>query len=1088
MYNYVVSAHKPTAVSHALTCAFTGTTHRNLVVAKGTRLEVHTLTPDGLAPLADLNLYGRVSSLLAFRPSDSSTDWIFLATEDYNMCVLAYDTASLRICTKARGDLRDRIGKPTKVRQIATVDPGGRAIGLHLYNGLFKVLPLDPESGALHDAFNIRFEESNVLDLSFLDGAEEPTLLVLYQDSSGARHVKTYVVRMAEKEFEPGPWQQSHVEKGTNMLVPVPAPFGGALMLGESMLTYANGSKVKTIAFDRPCIMKAFGRVDADGQRVLLGDFQGEMHVAVLTADESGAHVVDVAVQPLGVVAIPTAIAYLDNGFVFVGSALGDSQLVRLLPEPDPSGAHLQVVSTFCNLGPIVDFVVVDLDRQGQGKIVTCSGAYKDGSLRVIRNGIGLHVLAEIDMENVCGTWPLVANAASSQHSILALSFVSQTQFLFIDTLEMKEIAGLEHEQQSLYCGDASDGHLVQVTRSGVRLAHPSSGLAAHWKPPSGEITVVCASELEMCLSYGDGHVCLLDISNGSIQVVAERDVGQQVSSIAFNGGAEASGDGRASVCAVAYWKELSVTLLELPSFRPLHTEPLGLDVMARSLLLTRFEGLDYLLCGLGDGNLLTYTMDGHKLSRRKAVSLGTQPVSLNKFQTKDGSHVIAACDRPTVIYSSNRKLLFSNVNMGEVRRACPFDAASYPQCMLLVTHSNLTIGRIDDVQKLHVRTIPLREMPRRIAYQASSDRYCVLSVRFEFSDGQEQEKHMVHVLDGTTMDIVCSHELKEGENVCSVASASFEGDSSDYFVVGTADVVPGEPEPRKGRILVFRCEGASNKLLLVAQRDVGGAVFALSAFQGRLLATINGKVQLYSWGADLSGGHELHEEASHEDNIVALHLATRGDFILVGDLMRSISLLSYSPVDNSIQEMARDFNPNWMTAVEALDDDTFIGAESCFNLFTVRKNADAATDEERGRMELVGEFHLGDYVNRFRHGSLVMRMPDHQSYPTLLFGTISGAVGVVVSLPQKEYEFFKLVQTEVTKIIKGIGGFEHAQWRAFCNERKQGNASKNFIDGDLLESVLDLAHDRIAEVATAVGVPPDELVSRIEALSQATH
>ena len=33
-----------------------------------------------------------------------------------------------------------------------------------------------------------------------------------------------------------------------------------------------------------------------------------------------------------------------------------------------------QVMETFTNLGPIVDMCVVDLERQGQGQLVTCSG------------------------------------------------------------------------------------------------------------------------------------------------------------------------------------------------------------------------------------------------------------------------------------------------------------------------------------------------------------------------------------------------------------------------------------------------------------------------------------------------------------------------------------------------------------------------------------------------------------------------------------------------------------------------------------------------------------------------------------------
>jgi DNA damage-binding protein 1 len=42
------------------------------------------------------------------------------------------------------------------------------------------------------------------------------------------------------------------------------------------------------------------------------------------------------------------------------------------------------------------------------------------------------------------------------------------------------------------------------------------------------------------------------------------------------------------------------------------------------------------------------------------------------------------------------------------------------------------------------------------------------------------------------------------------------------------------------------------------------------------------------------------------------------------------------------MEERARDFNANWMTAVDILDDDTYLGAENSFNLFTVRKNSEA--------------------------------------------------------------------------------------------------------------------------------------------------
>lgn len=70
---------------------------------------------------------------------------------------------------------------------------------------------------------------------------------------------------------------------------------------------------------------------------------------------------------------------------------MGEIQLIKLNLQPDAKGCYVEVLERYVNLGPIVDFCVVDLERQGQGQVVTCSGAYKDGSLRVVRNGIGIN-------------------------------------------------------------------------------------------------------------------------------------------------------------------------------------------------------------------------------------------------------------------------------------------------------------------------------------------------------------------------------------------------------------------------------------------------------------------------------------------------------------------------------------------------------------------------------------------------------------------------------------------------------------------------------------------------------------------------
>ena len=42
-------------------------------------------------------------------------------------------------------------------------------------------------------------------------------------------------------------------------------------------------------------------------------------------------------------------------------------------------------------------------------------------------------------------------------------------------------------------------------------------------------------------------------------------------------------------------------------------------------------------------------------------------------------------------------------------------------------------------------------------------------------------------------------------------------------------------------------------------------------------------------------------------------------------------------------------------------------------------------------------------------------------------------------------------LQNALRKVVNGVGGFDHAQWRAFSNERTTNDAS-GFIDGDLIE------------------------------------
>ena len=107
---------------------------------------------------------------------------------------------------------------------------------------------------------------------------------------------------------------------------------------------------------------------------------------------------------------------------------------------------------------------------------------------------------------------------------------------------------------------------------------------------------------------------------------------------------------------------------------------------------------------------------------------------------------------------------------------------------------------------------------------------------------------------------------------------------------------------------------------------------------------------------------------------------------------------------------------------------------------------------------------------------------------PTLLYGTVNGVLGLIASLPEDDFNLLLEVQKQLTKVIKGVGGFTHKDWRAFSNDRKTVDSS-NVLDGDLIESFLSLNPQEMAQVCEGLGGLPgtsvEELTKRIEDLAR---
>lgn len=115
----------------------------------------------------------------------------------------------------------------------------------------------------------------------------------------------------------------------------------------------------------------------------------------------------------------------------------------------------------------------------------------------------------------------------------------------------------------------------------------------------------------------------------------------------------------------------------------------------------------------------------------------------------------------------------------------------------------------------------------------------------------------------------------------------------------------------------------------------------------------------------------------------------------------------------------------------------------------------------------------MGDIINVFRHGSLVMQNVGERTTPNhgcVLYGTVNGAIGIVTQIPQDFYEFLHSLEDRLANIIKSVGKIEHSYYRSYHSSHKSED-SEGFIDGDLIECFLDLNREKMKECVKGLEV-----------------
>jgi DNA damage-binding protein 1 len=766
-------------------------------------------------------------------------------------------------------------------------------LGVQVYEGLFLAIPILQEKksgkrkstaaveiGNLDEPAALRLKELPVVDIAFLHGTDLPVLAVLHRDGKPeAAQLSTYSIQRSGGTYELTDWEIKHnnLEAEAKILIPLPEPIGGVLVVGEQVVVYLpppGEQGIKRPLYEST-IFQAWTMIDR--QRYLLSDDAGKLKMLFLELDKDK-KIVDIKVETIGEVSkslimsacsaltrqtsIATKLQYLGNGQVYVGSFSGDSQLVKLSSEYP----KCRVLQNFVNLAPILDFQVVGESHSstegqqsqytsGQMRIVLGSGGFQAGTLRSLRSGVGLRDSAILgDMEGVRALRALKCNPDSKFDDALVVSFINETRVFSFDAEgeveELEEFKGFSLDEETLLAKVVLGAKLLQVTPSMIKVMDAESGTVLSEILSLTKIIAATANNDVLTCDVGNKALVVYDLK-GELAEVNRRSFEHEIACLY-------APPEFPDVLAVCFWTAATVALLSLPGLETLSKDSLGGGTngvaIPRSVILAKVleNQPPSLLVAMGDGTLYTFSVNNYQkylLSQKKAVALETQEFCFEPIPRKDDIvSIFAACDHPSLIYSDDGRIMYSAVTAEKVTHLCTFNAAAFPSSVVILSDGELKISIVDTAQNIHVKTLKVGDIVRRVSYSHARRIYGIVTIQLSLHPETSEEQHTsyVRVVDDTEFAVVDSYRLLERELVESILCARLDngdGTKSEKFLVGTGfqpdPDTNHENECKEGRILIFEFS-EDRKLKLAAELVVRGAVKSLDMVGDMIVAALD--------------------------------------------------------------------------------------------------------------------------------------------------------------------------------------------------------------------------------------------------------
>uniref|UniRef100_A0AAV2L7N2 Splicing factor 3B subunit 3 n=1 Tax=Knipowitschia caucasica TaxID=637954 RepID=A0AAV2L7N2_KNICA len=580
MFLYNITLQRATGITHAIHGNFSGTKMQEIVVSRGKILEL--LRPDAntgkVHTLLTVEVFGIVRSLMAFRLTGGTKDYIVVGSDSGRIVILEYHP-SKNIFEKIHQETFGKSGCRRIVPgQFLAVDPKGRAVMIGATEKQKLVYILNRDAAArltisspleAHKANTLVYHVVGVdvgfenpmfacLEMDYEEADNDPTgeaaantqqTLTFYELDLGLNHV----VRKYSEALE---------EHG-NFLITVPGGSdgpSGVLICSENYITYKNFGDQPDIRCpiprrrndlddpERGMIFVCSATHKTKSMFFFLAQTeQGDIFKVTLETDEE--MVTEIRLKYFDTIPVATAMCVLKTGFLFVASEFGNHYLYQIAhlgdddDEPEFSSAmpleegdtfffqprplkNLVLVDELESLSPIMSCQIADLANEDTPQLYAACGRGPRSTLRVLRHGLEVSEMAVSELPgNPNAVWTVRRHVEDEFDAYIIVSFVNATLVLSIgETVEEVTDSGFLGTTPTLSCSLLGEDALVQVYPDGIRHIRADKRVN-EWKTPGKKTIVRCAvNQRQVVIALTGGELVYFEMDpSGQLNEYTER-------------------------------------------------------------------------------------------------------------------------------------------------------------------------------------------------------------------------------------------------------------------------------------------------------------------------------------------------------------------------------------------------------------------------------------------------------------------------------------------------------------------------------------------------------------------------------------